>query len=60
MDYVIIYNPTLRIVGPFSDYGKSVWWGRNWQADNGDNPCWSTISFDGEPIAELRVQVERP
>jgi hypothetical protein len=60
MLYIVIFNPVLRVVGPFKDKTESVAWGQKWQQENGDNPCWNEIVFDGDPIAELRIEVERP
>jgi hypothetical protein len=60
MEYIIIYNPTLRIVGPFPDCERAAEWGRQWQESHGDNPCWNTIELHGAPIARIVVEVERP
>jgi hypothetical protein len=60
MRYIVITNPTLRIVGPFQSKEDARRWGRVWQNENEDNPCWQTIDIEGEPIAQLNIDVERP
>ena len=60
MIYIIIYNPSLRLIGPFSNAIKAGAWGRGWQKANHDNPCWNLMRLEGEPIGELVIAVERP
>ena len=58
--YVVIYNPGLRIVGPFKSSQAAVRFGEAWQEANEDNPCWNTISFNCYPGAQLVVNIEAP
>lgn len=60
MEYIVLFNPTLRIIGPFHTTGEACEWGRKWEEGVGDNPCWNIIVLEGEPVAELRISVERP
>ncbi len=35
----------VKIVGPFIDLVAAIEWGEGWQRDNGDNPCWQTVTL---------------
>lgn len=58
--YIITYNPTLRVVGPFTTESNAAIFGGSWQKANADNPCWNTIRLPGDPIAQIVIDVERP
>lgn len=63
--YILIWNPGLRIVGPFPT-DDAIWqWGKTWQKINGDNPCWTSIEFDIDKVnrfslSDIIISIEKP
>jgi hypothetical protein len=47
--HVVLFGAApVTLVVPFTDQGAAAVWGREWQAANGDNPCWQCIDVPAD------------
>ena len=51
---------SLQYVGPFSDKDVASAYGRQWQRDCGDNPCWNRVVLPSTPDGKLVVGYHNP
>lgn len=53
--FVLLYpNEYTKLIGPFDDVEHARLFGRAWQENEGDNPCWTLMDLDG--ARELLVE----
>lgn len=53
-------EPDITYVGPFSDKDDATAYGRKWQKNEGDNPCWNRVALPLSLDGKLAVGFYNP